>query len=48
VDRSSPKLKKILTDIEDPEKLMTPFGLRSLSKQGSILQKFISAENFTE
>ena len=39
VDPSSPKLKQILSDLEDPQKLFTPFGLRSLSKQASVYMK---------
>lgn len=39
VDPESPKLAKILSDIENPQKLFTPFGLRSLSKQASLYMK---------
>ena len=39
VDPSSTKLKQILSDLEDPQKLFTPFGLRSLSKQASVYMK---------
>jgi mannosyl-oligosaccharide glucosidase len=39
VDPGSSKLQRILSDIEDPEKLFTPFGLRSLSKEASAYMK---------
>ena len=39
LDPKSPKLSKILDAIEDPNKLYTPFGLRSLSKEASLYNK---------
>ena len=39
VDPGSDKLKRILEDIEDPGKMFTPFGLRSISKQASMYMK---------
>ena len=39
VDPGSDKLKRILEDIEDPQKMFTPFGLRSISKQASMYMK---------
>ena len=41
--RDSPKLKDILTLMSDPEKLFSPFGLRSLSKQD---EYFGAGENY--
>ena len=39
LDPKSPKIPKILDSIEDPNKLFTPFGLRSLSKDASLYNK---------
>ncbi len=39
VDPASPRLGKILKDINNPAKLWTPYGLRSLSKTASIYMK---------
>ena len=39
LDPKSPKLSKILDAIEDPNKLYTPYGLRSLSKEASLYNK---------
>ncbi|SMN22510.1 similar to Saccharomyces cerevisiae YGL027C CWH41 Processing alpha glucosidase I [Maudiozyma saulgeensis] len=41
--RNSPKLKNLLTLMSDPEKLFSPFGLRSLSKQD---EHFGAGENY--
>ena len=39
LDPKSAKIPKILDSIEDPNKLFTPFGLRSLSKDASLYNK---------
>ena len=39
LDPKSPKIPNILDSIEDPNKLFTPFGLRSLSKDASLYNK---------
>lgn len=39
LDPSSPNLGQILKDIDDPSKLWTPYGLRSLSKDASLYMK---------
>ena len=39
LDPKSPKLTKILSSMEDPNKLYTPYGLRSLSKDASLYNK---------
>ncbi|GFR99127.1 mannosyl-oligosaccharide glucosidase [Elysia marginata] len=40
VDAKSPKLDKILTDITDPTKLWTDFGLRSISRNSKFYGRF--------
>lgn len=39
LDPKSSKIPRILDSIEDPNKLYTPFGLRSLSKESSLYNK---------
>ncbi|XP_061397950.1 mannosyl-oligosaccharide glucosidase [Musca vetustissima] len=39
LDHDSPYLGKLLKDIRDPQKLWTPYGLRSLSKSSPLYQK---------
>ncbi|TRY78619.1 hypothetical protein TCAL_06619 [Tigriopus californicus] len=39
IDPSSPKLAAVLADLEDPQKLFTPYGLRSLSQSASLYMK---------
>ena len=39
LDPKSSKLPKILSSLEDPNKLYTPYGLRSLSKDASLYNK---------
>merc|ERR1719342_2034341 len=40
LDVNSPKLGLILDALEDPEKMYTPYGLRSLSKRASMYNKY--------
>ena len=39
ISPSSPNLGSILKDMEDPGKLFTPYGLRSLSKEATLYMK---------
>jgi len=40
LDVNSPKLGLVLDALEDPEKMYTPYGLRSLSKRASMYNKY--------
>ena len=39
IEPDSPKLEKVLKDIQDPGKLWTNFGLRSLSREATLYNK---------